>query len=397
MGEEKQVSVTIRLRKCREDRGLTQVEAAAAIQRFARARGDPVEPGLDQTALSRHENGHRRPSLYYQALYSEFYGASPAQLGFRLALPGENGHHEDVDRREFLTGAAGFMATLALPTPTRLGSSDIDRLRQSMAHLRELDDQFGSGSVYTATMQTFQRMRSHVEHASYSESTGRALRELVAQAAGDAGWLAFDADYDDDARRWWTEAMQWSRLAESVSVGTLVSMALQASDRHRPREVLELTTTAQRAASATPRLKADLLAREAQGHAGQGDSARAHAVLRRARNLAERPRHNDDPAWIDLYGPAEFADHERRVALLLGDTAATEEAARTALALNDAVAFPRNHALYLTYLADALVRRRELDEGAAVARQAMVAIAGLDSARATRQLHTVTQRLAAAA
>jgi transcriptional regulator with XRE-family HTH domain len=397
MGEGKRVPATIRLREYREDRGLTQFEAAAAIQRFARARGDPVEPGLDQTALSRHENGHRRPSLYYQALFCEFYGASPIQLGFRLALPGENGHHEDVDRREFLTGAAGFMATLALPAPTRLGSSDIDRLRQSMAHLRELDDQFGSGSVYTATGRTFQRLRSHVEHASYHEATGRALRELVAQAAGDAGWLAFDADRDDDARRWWTEAMQWSRLAESVSVGTLASMALQASDQHRPREVLELTTTAQSAASATPRLKADLLAREAQGHAGQGDDARAHAVLRRARNLAERPRHDDDPAWIDLYGPAEFASHERRVALLLGDMAATEEAARAALALNDAVVFPRNHALYLTYLADALVRRRELDEGAAIARQATVAAAGLDSARVTRQLQAVTQSLAAAA
>lgn len=397
MGEGTSVSATIRLREYREDRGLTQFEAAAAIQRFARARGDPVEPGLDQTALSRHENGYRRPSLYYQALYCEFYGVSPAQLGFRVALPGENGHHEDVDRREFLTGAAGFMVTLALPAPTRLGASDIERLGQSMAHLRELDDQYGSGAVYTATGRTFQRLRSHVEHASYNEATGRALRKLVAQAAGDAGWLAFDADRDDDARRWWMEAMQWSRLAESVSVGTLASMALQASDQHRPREVLELTTTAQSARHATPRLKADLLAREAQGHAGQGDAARARAVMRRARNLAERSRHDDDPAWIDLYGPAEFASHERRVALLLGDTAATEEAARTALALNDGIAFPRNHALYLTYLADALARRRKLDEGTAIARQATVAAAGLDSPRVTRQLQAVTHSLAAAA
>ena len=137
--------------------------------------------------------------------------------------------------------------------------------------------------------------------------------------------------------------------------------------------------------------------REAQGHAGQGDAARTHAVLRRARNLAERSRHDDDPAWIDLYGPAEFASHERRAALLLGDMAATEEAARAALALSDPVAFPRNHALYLTYLADVLVRRRELDEGATIARQATVAAAGLDSARVTRQLQAVTQRLAAAA
>lgn len=286
------------------------------------------------------------------------------------------------------------MVTVALPAPTRLGHGDIERLQQSIAHLRELDDQYGSGSVYTATGRTFQRLRSFVEHASYNEATGRALRELVGRAAGHAGWLAFDADRDDDARRWWMEAIQWSRLAESVSVGALASMALQASDQHRPREVLELTTTAQRTAS-TPRLKADLLAREAQGHAGQGDSASALAALRRARSLADQPRHDDDPAWIDLYAPAEFASHERRVALLLGDLAATEEAARTALALHDPIAYPRNHALYLTYLADALVRRCELDEAAAIAKQASIMAASLDSPRVTRQLHAVTQRLAA--
>jgi transcriptional regulator with XRE-family HTH domain len=71
-----------RLREYRERYGLTQDEAVAAIHRRALERGDPVVPGLDQTALSRHENGHKRPTPYYQALYCEVYGASPVELGF---------------------------------------------------------------------------------------------------------------------------------------------------------------------------------------------------------------------------------------------------------------------------------------------------------------------------
>lgn len=386
-----------RLREYREGRGFTQPQAVAAIKKRAKERGD-IEPGLDRTALCRHERGHRRPSLYYQALYCEVYRASPVQLGFRLALPGEDGHHEDVDRREFFTGAAGFMVTLALPAPTRLGSTDIVRLRESITHLYELDDQYGAGSVYAVTGQTFQRLHSLVEGASYSAATGRALQELAGLTAQHAGWLAFDSGRHDDAQRWWLEAMKWSRLAksDSVSVLAMASMAVQASEQHRPREAINLATVAQSTArsTATPRLKSVLLAREALGHAIAGDATSAHAALRRARGLIDQP-HDDDPSWIALAGPANFASHECRVALALNDFAAAEGAARTALALNDPAVFPRNHALYLIRLADTLVQRREIDEAGAIAHQATVAVAGLDSVRVTETLQAVTQKLAA--
>lgn len=370
----------------------------AAVKKRARARGDAVEPGLDQTAVCKHENGQKRPGPYYQTLYCEVYGVTAAKLGFCLALPSENDHPGDVNRREFLAGAAEFMVILALPTPTRLGGSDIASLQESVTHLYRLDDLHGAGAVYTATARTFQRLRSLVAHASYDQATGLALRELVGLTAEHAGWLAFDAERHDDAQRWWNQAMSWSRLAEadSVSVVAMASMAVQASDQHRPREVLDLATTAQRTArrAATPRLTSVLLAREAVGHAGTGDATSAHGALSRARRLADQPRHDDDPSWLDSYGPAIFTSQERRVALALNDLAAAEVAARTSLALSDPVAYPRNHALRLTWLAEVLVQRRKIDEGAAVAQQATVAAAGLDSARVTRQLHAVTQRLA---
>jgi hypothetical protein len=62
-------------------RGLTQTQVVAEIYKRAVGRGD-AEPGLDPCAVSRHENGHKRPSPYYQKLYCEVYEASPAELGF---------------------------------------------------------------------------------------------------------------------------------------------------------------------------------------------------------------------------------------------------------------------------------------------------------------------------
>lgn len=390
-----------RLREYRLRRGLTQAQVVDEIYKLGVARGE--KPGLCPVAVSRHENWraswHKRPGPYYQALYGEVYRATPAELGFPVALPGESGHPEEVDRREFLMEAAGFMVALALPAPTRLGSSDIASLRDCIIHLYRLDDIHGAGAVYPATMQTFQRLRTFVEHASYNQATGQALRELTGLTAEHAGWLAFDANRDDDAQRWWLEALKWGRRAESdsVSVVALASMCLQASDQRRPREVVDLATTARSTArrSATPRLISDLLAHEALGHAGQGDATSAHTALRRAREHTET-HHDDDPAWLTFYGPADFAWQEHRVALMLGDFNAAEDAARTALAMNDHIAYPRNHALYLVHLADILVQRREIDEATAVAKQASVAAAGLNSPRVTRELHSVTQSLAAA-
>lgn len=388
-----------RLREYRQRFGWTQVEVVAEIYRRAIERGDPVAPGLDQTALSRHENGTKRPGPRNRALYCDLYGATPEKLGFRVALPAGSGEDDDVNRRDFLTGAAGLAASAALPTlpaSTRLGKADVDRLRESMTHLYRLDDLHGAGSVYALTTKTFDRLRGLVERAGYSASTGQALRELVGLAAEHAGWLAFDADRDDDARGWWLESLHWSRraAADSVGVVTLASMSMQACDRRRPREAIDLATAAQRAAraSATPRLTSVLLAREALGHAGAGDATSARAALRRARPLVDRV-HDGDPSWIAFYSQANAASQEHRIALLLGDLGAAEDGARTALALNDSVGYRRNHALYLTQLANVLARRREIDESAAVAMQAAAAAADVDSGRVTWGLRDVAGRL----
>jgi hypothetical protein len=263
-------------------------------------------------------------------------------------------------------------------------------------HLYKLDDQHG-GAGGGSTVHLFNRLRGFVASARYDDATGQALRELTGQTAQLAGWLAFDADHHDEARRWWLEALHWSELTDTNSVGVLAMacMARQASDQRRPREAIDLATAAQRSAGSatTPRLSSILLAREALGHASAGDAGSTHAALRRAHRHADQARHDDDPRWIDFYGPAEFALHEYHAALLLGDLPAAEDAVRTALALNDPVAYPRNRALYLVRLADVLAQRRKIAESAAVASQAATAAADVDSGRVTQGLHTVARRL----
>jgi transcriptional regulator with XRE-family HTH domain len=310
-----------RLREYRQRYGWTQAEVIAEIHRRAIERGDPVMPGLDQTALSRHENGHKRPGPRNRELYCDLYGVDTAALGFCLALPGQGRNDEDVDRREFLAGAAGLAASLVLPdlpATTRLGEGDINRLRHTVSHLYKMDDLHGAGSVYGLTIRTFNRLRGLIEGVSYNQVTGQAIRELAALTAEHAGWLAFDAGQHDDARRWWLESMHWARLADAdpVSVMTMASMSVEASDQGRSREAINLATAAQRIArdKATARLSSVLLAREALGHARDGDATSARTALHRARGLVDQP-HDGDPSWITASWPANFASNECRVAL----------------------------------------------------------------------------------
>ena len=185
-----------RLREYRERYGWSQEELVAEIHRRAVQRGDPVAPGLDQPALSRHENGHKRPGPRNRDLYCLVYGATPAELGFVVALPDEKRDPEDVDRREFLVGAAGLVASAAVPgAPTkRLDRFDLERLRQNLTYLRRLDDQHGSAAVYAMTTRTFRRLRGLVEHARYDHATGLELRALIGSAASRVGGLSSTQD-----------------------------------------------------------------------------------------------------------------------------------------------------------------------------------------------------------
>lgn len=201
-----------------------------------------------------------------------------------------------------------------------------------------------------------------------------------------------------DASRWWGEALRWARLAESDSIGILVvtSMAGRTFDGGHEREAVDLSQPAMRMArkTATPRLTSLLLVREAVGHAKAGDRTNAQVMMSRASRLADHARHDDDPAWLDFYGPSDFAHHEHRAALMLGDHTTGETIARTALPLGDPVAYPRSHAIDLVTLADVLAQRGEIDESAALGTQAAKVASNIDSHRMTVALRELAGRLA---
>lgn len=106
----------------------------------------------------------------------------------------------DVERREFVTGAAFGLAAyasagirwLTLPSPDpvpagagrRIGQEEIDGLREISRTYRQLDNRLGGGQLRATVVQLLDRQVTPLlAEASYSAGTGRELAAVAAELA----------------------------------------------------------------------------------------------------------------------------------------------------------------------------------------------------------------------
>ncbi len=337
--------------------------------------------GYSQPTISRIERGVSRAARDTAVLtdLAEALGVPPAALGIASG-PDQPSILDDVDRRGFLGGAVALAVTSLLPqsiaTPGRIDAAAAAQSWTALRRLFELDDHQGGATVYQVAAGMARRLEDALSRGSYSPSVGRELHNVTAATMEHAGWLAYDAGWQEQARYWWLETCHLADIAgvPEARVTALASMARQASDD--PRRGQETITLAQAAKATakhqhTPILLSLLAAREALGHARVGGRTAAISSIAEARRWLDRGRRGDEPLWLDFWGPADLASHETRVALVMGRGQSAEMAARVALTSVDATAFPRNHTGYAVDLGSVLARLGQLDEAISVTSDAI--------------------------
>ncbi|MBV9143744.1 MAG: helix-turn-helix domain-containing protein [Pseudonocardiales bacterium] len=360
--------------------------------------------GYSQATISRIERGITRATRDTVVLtdIAEALGVPPEILGI-VSAPDERTILENVKRRKLLSGGTGLVVTALLPqnvaTPGRIEATDVAQCWTALRRLEELDAHQGGTAVCQVAEGIAGRLQDAVRQGSYQPEVGLELRRVTAAAMDQVGWLAYDAGWQDKARRWWLETGHFAGTAEApdVRVSALAAMALQANDAGNGQEAVELIQTARKTASQDqthfPMLSL-LAAREAVGHALTGDRSAATNALGQAHQWLERGRAGDEPFWLDFWGPADLASHERRVALVTRQSKAAEVAARAALASADAVSFPRNRILYAADLGSVLIQRGQLDEAISVTTEAIQAVHAVQgSARVVDELHRTVDLL----
>ncbi|MGH3854671.1 MAG: helix-turn-helix domain-containing protein [Pseudonocardiaceae bacterium] len=354
--------------------------------------------GYSQATISRMERGVSRAGrdTIVLADLAGALGVPPAVLGVASAS-GQRPILDGVERRELVGGAAGLALAVLLPqrvaTPGRIDGADVAQCWTALRRLYELDEPPGGGSRSQLTEGMARRLQDALHQGSYLPAVGRELQKVTAATMEHAGWLSYDAGWQDRARRWWLETCHFTDVADvpDVRAMTLVTMALQASNVGSGAEVVDLIQAARKTATRDQKkfpLLSLMAAREAFGHAQAGDRGAAVTALGQAHQWLDRGRRGDEPFWLDFWGPADLAWHETQVALATGQGKLAEAAGRAALDRVDAVLFPRNHTLYTAGLGVILAQRGQLDEAISVTTAAIQRVhAGWSSGRSVASLH----------
>ncbi|MFE0763665.1 hypothetical protein [Streptomyces smyrnaeus] len=310
-----------------------------------------------------------------------------------------------MERRAFLTdslGAAAGVVSLpsaaSRPEPTgAVGTSDLFELRQQLHSLYQLDDAFGGDEVRSLAQRHLRRIRRVINTTTYPDTIGRQLQLLAGETAEQCGWLAYDADDQDAARRYWGEALATATMLRDAGLEILVlaSMAMQANHEGRPRDGLDLSHAAQERAQkyGSPTLQSLIAAREARALSLLNDKAAATKKLTDAMRLAERiDRGRPSPTWAAFHGPAELDYAQGTFYSEIGHHSAASTFLRAALSHQDRT-YGRNRALYRITLSRSLIQAGEVDEGAAVAVESLQHLDEVESGRVMRGLREVAGQL----
>ncbi|MGH3873458.1 MAG: reverse transcriptase N-terminal domain-containing protein [Pseudonocardiaceae bacterium] len=333
-----------------------------------------------------------------------------------------------VDRRDFVqhvaalavgvTGVAGLdldrltaLLPPAEPTGTRhLGAADVEAIEQATAAFRRQDFATGAGPIQGVAVAQL-RSTLPLLDAQLTPEVRPRLYLATARLATMAGWLSFEVNPHDAARRLWMIGVDVARAADhpqgsDLTVFLLYDAALQAVQLGRPDEALRLVQLGHAAAAGPHPVSAStvccLAAIQARAHAVRGDAASCD------RALGQTVEHFSmvDPATTPFWG-AHIVDtgisyYQGVAHYALALTGRDPQAAERAVPLlrhavdNFGPDYARLRALSLPDLSGAYAIAGDTDIAVTIGHQAIDAVTSVSSPRAhdrLRTLHTVLQPL----
>jgi hypothetical protein len=353
----------LNLKAYRLHRGLTQTQVVAEIYKRAVARGDK-EPGLDPCAVSRHENGHKRPGRYYQKLYCEIYEASPAELGFLLVPLAREAERELNASDGTALDPADVLATTRTPdsTPACAPSppqrpEGFDDLVAALVHHGAASSPNDAPIDLPAWEQTASSAKRNSQASRYALAISELTHMLSALPTVGA---SFDGD---DAPHVWTlcahayhtaagvllklghealahiaadRSMAFAERSEDpLAVGSSARIVAHAllSSGHLREARMTATSAAIRLDTHRPTHQqlsvfGSLLLRAAIAAALAGDRAGALELLDEAENAAKPFGEDRNERWT-AFGPTNVLLHRVHVAVTLGDAGTALEHARS--------------------------------------------------------------------
>ncbi|MFI0485419.1 hypothetical protein [Actinomadura sp. 9N215] len=288
------------------------------------------------------------------------------------------------------------LGPLASETGRRVGVSTAAALTDRAHGLRLADDVIAGGDLLAPALRELDGAVRLYRETTHSEETGRSLLRSIGEIAQITGWIASDAGEHDQAARAYRLGVSAAREAGDLAlVGNLAgSLAYQLSNTGREDDGLGLAHAALEEAGldAPAKARALYLDRVAWAHTKAGDAQPAMRALAEAHEAMAAKGSRESPDWAYWVSPEELDVMDARVYTELRKPLRAVPLLQEVLNRYDST-HTRELALYLSWLAVALVDANEPEEAAQAARRMLDLTADLASDRTTQRGRIVLTKL----
>ena len=261
------------------------------------------------------------------------------------------------------------------PAPTTRpsdGSPSARRIRETAAHLMELDFKVGGGSTRRLLLFYFGSEVGPALRRQRPDAERRDVFSAAAEVAQLLGWTAYDAGRHGAAQRYFMQALRLADEAADRLLGgrLLANLSHQSNYLGKFDDALHFARAAQAATLQAPvaTLSSMFLAMEARALASAGRARESVQALSRAESAFERRDAGRDPGWISYFDREELAGEAAHCFRDLGRSAEARVFGAEANAGSSPV---RTRAFIGMVSAAAVLRAGELDEALALAALAM--------------------------
>ena len=261
--------------------------------------------------------------------------------------------------------------------------------------LRRMDDFLGGGDLHDLVRRELRSTIALVRGASYTEAIGHQLLAAVGELCQLAGWVASDAGLYVPAERYYLGGVSAAHAArdEPLAANLLSSLSYQMATIGDRREAVLLATGAAHGAGAfaSATTRALLGERVAWAYARMGNRQDTLRTLGEVDEFYANANPSVDPIWVYWLDRGEIDVMAGRCLTELHCPGRAVPLLSQAIEQYDQ-AHARELALYLSWLAEAHIQLGNIDEGAAVATQALglsstvTSVRGVDRIRLIRRL-----------
>lgn len=309
----------------------------------------------------------------------------------------------DVERRSFLMVASSSVAASAtglIGGPRAIGAGDVAAVRDMTALFSRADQRHGGGHARNALTQY---LMTDVLDSLTGRFRSDVVRRQLFSAAGEAaylvGWMSFDDNRHEEARRAFALAVELATEADdSALVGhVLRAMAHQANDLGHVSQALRYSSESVEGVSywhAGPKERALMSVVHARALVSANEhQAASRALLRAEDDLASASTGDTEPDRVFFFGEAALA-HETASALRdMNDYDGAIREFERSVEARKAQTFTRTHAITLGYLADVQARNGDLEAAGDTWSQALDAMNGVRSGRTRKVIGNMIEVL----